>query len=285
MNWVKAKWREVSSGSRLLPDFLVIGAQRCGTSTLYQYLKLHPGVGGAARKEVGFFDLHFQRGLDWYRAQFPTERQKRSVLARNPIFLTGEASPNYLIDPGVPSRVAAALPGVKLIVILRHPVLRTYSGYNRAVRTGHESRSFAEIVASELANPLEEWDKVKKDPGRDTRDLRLSQFLARGLYAVQLEHWLKFFPRNQLLAVNGDQFFKQPRTWLNQVCEFLGLPPWSEETFHESAERPVQRWMARKYHYTYPPMEDAVRQQLVDFFRPHNQRLSDLLDQDFGWDR
>src|SRR5258706_11489250 len=115
-------WRRATSRYRKLPDFLIIGAQRSGTSTLYQYIARHPDVRGAFRKEVHYFDMHYDRGLDWYRACFPTRG------------FTGESSPSYLIHPEVPARVAAVLPDIKLIAILRNPVERAYSAYNRNVR-------------------------------------------------------------------------------------------------------------------------------------------------------
>lgn len=281
---VEARWRQWTRDSRLLPDFLVIGAQRCGTSTLYQYLIQHPCIGGAARKEVSFFDRHFERGLDWYRAQFPTEREKAAALARQPVFLTGESTPNYLLHPTVPGRVAAALPGVRLLVILRDPVERSYSNYHRTVRKGRETRSFAEAVASQIEDPLSDWNEALRRPEHDFGEWRFRQYLSRGLYAHLLEHWLKFFPRDRLLALSGEEFFKEPRVTLNRVCDFLGIPGWTEAAFQSTAAQPTGSWLARKYDYKNPPMEEAVRRQLREFYRPQNQRLYALIGQDFGWD-
>jgi Sulfotransferase domain len=280
---LKAKWREATSRSRVLPDFLMIGAQRCGTTTLYQYLAHHPCIVAAAKKEIGFFDNHFEKGINWYRAQFPTEREKQAVLKRQKIFLTGEASINYLIRPAVPGRVAVALPQVKLIVLLRDPVVRTYSGYNRMVRKKCETRTFREVIESELPQPLAGWNKLLNDPDHDYEGLSRNCYLARGLYAEQLRWWMKFFPRERFLVLNSEFFFKQPFISMNRVCDFLGIPAWSEESFRETAEKPVQKWLARKYSYSYPPLEKELRERLVEFFRPHNQRLYELVGQDFGW--
>src|SRR5687768_13237463 len=108
-------WRVETAHLRRLPDFLIIGAQRGGTTSLYRYLTEHPEIDPAVRKEIHFFSRHHEQGLDWYRAHFPR---------RDESSLVGEASPNYLVHPDVPARVAAALPRVKLIALLRNPVDR-----------------------------------------------------------------------------------------------------------------------------------------------------------------
>jgi hypothetical protein len=282
---LEAKYRNATSGARVLPDFIVIGAQRSGTSTLYQYLTHHPCIGSASRKEVSFFDVNYQRGLDWYRARFPTERRKRSIIKQRGVFLTGEASPNYMIYPAVPARVHAALPTVKLIAILRNPVDRAYSGYNRDVRKRREKRPFREAVDAEIPRVLEQSKKVANNPNCFSDGSFYGSFLGRGFYAGQLELWMKFFPRDHLLVLKGEAFFKNPRLVLNRACEFLGIPPWTEESFRETATKPVQAWVDRKYSYEYPRLDTTVRERLAEFYRPHNGRLYDLVGEDFGWDR
>lgn len=243
-------WRRLTARQRKLPDFLIIGAQRSGTSSLYQHLARHPNVKRAARKEVHFFDTHFHRGLDWYRAQFPFSG------------VTGEASPSYLFLPHVPERVKQALPTVKLIAILRNPIDRALSSYHHQTRKKRESRPFAEAIQ------FENWPVA--------RERFHHAYLARGLYADQLEHWLKFFPKEQLLVLSAEKFFKEPS--LDRVCAFLGIPAWS-------GDPTVQRWVKEKYSYgKYQDMDDALRQKLADYFRPHNERLYRLVGENFGWE-
>ncbi len=240
-------WRRLTARYRKLPDFLIIGAQRSGTSTLYQYLARHPDVRGAFRKEVHYFDIHYDRGLDWYRACFPF----RGV--------TGESSPSYLVHPEVPARVRAVLPEVKLIAILRNPVERAYSAYQRNLRRGRESRPFGEAVFGR-ADSLE------------------FAYLERGLYAEQLERWLQHFPRTQLLVIGAEKFFSETAPVLQRVCAFLELPAWA-------GDAAVKRWVAQKYSYRrYAEMDESVRQKLTGYYRPHNERLYRLVDENFGWE-
>ncbi len=238
-------WRHATAGSRVLPDFLIIGAQRSGTSTLYQHIARHPCVGRAFRKEVHYFDRNYARGLDWYRAQFPMRGK----------FVTGEASPSYLFSPEVPARVAAILPEVKLIAILRNPVDRAYSAYQRWVRKGREVRSFAEAM-----------------------DGTHPPYAARGHYAEQLEMWLKHFHRERLLVLSAETFFKETLPSLNHICAFLGIPPYDRLSSN------ALRWVQQKYSYDrYSGMDVALRLKWAEYYRPHNERLYRLVGEDFGW--
>jgi hypothetical protein len=239
-------WRRATSRYRKLPDFLIIGAQRSGTSTLYQYIARHPDVRGAFRKEVHFFDTYYDHGLDWYRACFPFHG------------FTGESSPSYLVNPDVPVRVAEVLPNVKLIAILRNPVERAYSAFNRNIRRRRESRPFAEAIA-----------------GSSTLEFA---YLERGLYAEQIERWLQHFRREQLLVLGAEKFFGDTLPVLQRVYAFLGLPAWE-------GDEAVERWIQQKYSYgRYAELDDATCQRLAEHFRPHNERLYQLLGENFGWE-
>ena len=242
---IQLRYRLATVSKRALPDFLIIGAQRSGTSTLYQHLARHPHVAPAFRKEVHFFDRNFDKGLDWYRAQFPVRDE----------FVTGEASPSYLFSPEVPARVEATLPEVKLIAILRNPIDRAYSAYQRWVRQGRETRSFAEAM-----------------------DGTQPPFAARGHYAEQLEIWLKRFPRERLLVLSAEAFFKEPVPSLNHACRFLGIPP------YDRLSPDALKWVQQKYSYDrYEGMDPAARLKWAEHYRPHNERLYRLIGEDFGW--
>src|SRR5690348_6863383 len=144
-------YRGVTSPIRLLPDFLVIGTQRGGTTSLYHYLQAHESIAPSSIKEIHFFDRKYARGLAWYRGHFPTGAEKwYAQRLRRQAFVTGEASPVYLFHPHVPARVKQALPAVKLIVLLRNPVDRAYSQYYHAVELGLETRPFEEAIGDEV---------------------------------------------------------------------------------------------------------------------------------------
>ena len=129
------RFRRVTARHRMLPTFIIIGAQRAGTTTLFFYLRSHPDIEGPKPadssvswpKELHFFDEHFAKGVDWYRAFFPLERSRARARAEGHDLITGEATPYYLFHPLVPERVATTVPDVRLIVLLRDPIERAYS--------------------------------------------------------------------------------------------------------------------------------------------------------------
>jgi hypothetical protein len=146
-----------------LPDFVVSGTQKGGTSSFYKLLCHHPRMRRAAVKEVHYFDWHIDKGLEWYRRCFP---------ARAGPTITGEATPNNLFDPSVPERMAKEIPDASLIALLRNPVDRAYSHYQMQVRRATVSRTFEEAIEEEMA---------RLAAGHAHHEL--PAFLARGFYA------------------------------------------------------------------------------------------------------
>jgi hypothetical protein len=260
---------------RLLPDYLIIGTQRGGTTSLYKYLKQHPGIGRAIfGKEVHFFDRDYSRDLDTYRSHFPTRAYKRYIRMRHGLELvTGEASPYYLAHPHAPHRIAEALPHAKLIVLLRDPVERAYSQYNHEVALGFEDLSFEEAIEREPERIAGELEKMHADPSYDSFSYRHHTYLARGHYAEQLELWYALFPKPQFLVLRSEDFFADPDRAYRTVLEFLGLPPASlgkYETFNVRQRGDVK---------------PETRRRLTEYFTEPNERLYELLGVDFGWSR
>lgn len=276
---VTKAWKRVISAGRILtsplrplPDFLVIGAMRSGSTSLYRNLSAHPQVGAAKHKEVHYFDLRYQRGRLWYRSNFPTRRALRGIeTATGSPAITGEASPYYLFHPLVPQRVAAALPAAKLIAILRDPVDRAVSNYHMQVRRNLEDRPMAEAMAVDI----ERQDHLPPAdaPEWNTRGapVRRTAYVGRGRYAEQLERWFERFPREQLLVVETASLSRGDGEGFARVVEFLGLEPWRPDAFSEHNVA------------SYPPAETEVRQQLHDYFAPYNRRLFELLGVEFDW--
>lgn len=267
-------FREATSPLRLLPDYLVVGAARAGSTSLYSYLVRHPLVGAASHKEIHFFDLNYERGASWYRRHFPTVASRELARRRyGSDLITGEASPYYLFHPHVPGRVRALLPDVRLIVLLRDPVARAYSQYQLERRAGRERLSFEEAIEREEERIGAETARVEADPGYASSAHRHFSYLARGIYAPQLERWLALFPREQLLVLRSEDLFADPPAVFRQALAFLELPPWELPQY-------------RAFNYSpYPEMSPSVRTFLAGYFREDNQRLSDLLGRDFGWGR
>jgi len=260
---------------RLLPDFLIIGTAKSGTTTLHGWLSEHPFIEPATKKEVHFFDYDFFRGVDWYRSHFPAELDREAFerdYGRG--FLTGEASPSYISHEWAPSRIARVLPHAKLIVALRNPVDRAYSQFQMSRREGEEPlESFAEAVAVEPTRLQSECERSRRDPRYNSWPIGCWSYLMRSRYAEQIERWFQFFPREQFLFVKTDDLELDPQRTLDQVYAFLGLPP------HTNAQLGHLHVAPR-----YDPIPSAVRQQLAEYFRPHNERLYELVGIDFGWE-
>lgn len=252
---------------RALPDFVVIGAQKAGTSSLYGQLSAHPSVVPALRKELHYFDVA-PRPVREYLAYFPRRAALDAVATRTGRGITGEATPFYLFHPAVPARLRSAVPDARLIAVLRDPVARAISGYHHAVRMGDETRPIEAALDPDAAEPLAPADAVAwYDAPRCPA--RLHGYLARGRYAEQLERWLAEFPREQLLVVDSSTL-REGRVPA-EVLAFLDLP---------AAAAPV---VADRNVGAYGPPATATETMLREYFRPHNARLRSLLGVDWPW--
>lgn len=269
---VDSAGRILTSPLRPLPDFLVIGAMRSGSTSLYRNLCEHPQVGAAKNKEVHYFDLRHSRGPLWYRSNFPTRAamRRRSRRLGQPV-ITGEASPFYLFHPLVPARARAELPDAKLVAILRDPVERAVSNYQMQVRRGLEDRPMADAMAADVARQEHLPPLDAPDWNQRGTEFRRTAYVGRGRYAEQLDRWFAAFPREQLLVVETASLSRHGDDGFARVVEFLGLEPWRPDAFSEHNVA------------SYPPAEADVRAELARYFAPHNARLFELLGVEFDW--
>lgn len=264
-----------TSGIRMLPDYLIIGAQRSGTTSLYRYLVQHPGVAPTVMaKGVHYFDVNFGKGPAWYRGHFPTRIRK--VYARalhGASLITGEGSPYYLFHPLVPERVAELLPDVKLIAMLRDPVERAYSHYKHYRQRDLEPLStFEEALDAEDERLAGEVEKMHEDPLYRAWDYQHFSYVARGMYAEQLERWAAIFPPDRILVLKSEDFFADPGTQHARVLDFLGLP-----------QRPLTSY--EKFNPTSGSgMKPETRACLRERFAEPDRRLSAFLGSSFEWD-
>ena len=257
-----------------LPDFVVIGAMRGGTTQFYMLLTKHPNIKRAASKELHYFDdpERFSRGIEWYKRCFPAPGRRNGHKT-----IIGEATPRYLLNPLAPERMAQQVPDARLIVLLRNPIDRAYSQYTRWARRGVKVPTFEEAVEEELASmadkeasPLAQGDRSGTGRGR-----RRFYQLERGIYVDQLVRWREFFPGEQMLVLKSEDFYGRTAEVLKATQDFLRLP-------YQEIKLPP-RTMSRKAEVRYEPMDPATRERLETFFEPHNQRLYELLGRDFGW--
>lgn len=259
----------------MLPNFMVIGTQRGGSSSLYKYLGAHPRVSPSLRKEVEFFNRWYHLGVDWYRAHFPLSLRSSLGQAafRGPL-QSFEATPQYLFDERAPARAARVVPDAKLIVMLRDPVERAFSHYKHSLRLGLEDRSFSRAIAEEPEEMNAERQRQEADPAYFSVRMARHSYVLRGRYAEQLERWFRFFPRDQFLVVSSEDFYGDTSAVFSQIVGFLDLPEWQPRTFHNFSFVPPQPTNH---------MPEQIRTLLREEFADPNQRLYELIGRDFGW--
>jgi len=264
-------YRTATAGKRRLPDFLIIGTERGGSTSLYETLDQHPQLVASAWKEIHYFTGgskkadNYEKGEAWYRAHFPL---KRDLPAETKTF---EATPLYLYHPLCAERIFNLLPAGKLIAILRNPTERAISHYFMNKRKGHETLPMLEAFQREEHESPARAPK-KKEYRSDYLLLR-DDYTSRGLYAEQLQRYLKFFPSQQILLLSSEEFFKNPHTSLRQAFEFLDVDP----NFQVKDVAPRNRGKEKG------EVPAEARKYLDDYFRPHNQALYELTGKDFGW--
>ena len=265
-------WARTTAPLRVLPDFLVIGGQRCGTTSLYRYLGEHPAITTVPLgKGAHFFDTNFDKGVDWYRSYFPVALHRKAVARWNGRSVTGEASPYYIFHPLVPVRVAALLPGVKIIALLRDPVVRAHSHHTHEVARGFETLSFEDAIAREPERLAGEEERMRADPLYRSFSHQHHSYLARGRYAEQLERWREVVPEERMLVLSSERFFADPGETYATVLGFLGVAPHSLRTYDTFNPR------------RYDAMSPATEAELRAYFEEPNTRLYELLGTDFGW--
>lgn len=254
----------------MLPTFLIVGAQKAGTTTLFHYLSQHPQVQAPVRKEIHYFDGglnprydNYSKGPSWYRAHFPVEPSSTSGLH------TFEASPSYLFNPLAPARIHRLIPSVKIVVLLRDPVERAISHYFHEVRKGRESldiQSALQIEESRLA------DAVAQRNFKAT-DYITKSYKNRGHYAEQLGRYLGLFTSSQILVLDSERLFSQPEAILRETVSFLEL----------TADFRTVDLQPKNIGDNRGTVSDEIYEQLASYFRPHNENLAKLTGRRFSW--
>jgi len=266
LEWSK---RRLTSERRTVPDFLIIGAQRCGTTSLYKYMVEHPNIIPAFRKETHFFDRTYRRGIDFYRAFFPMVNETKGD--KVPRKITGEATPIYLFHSWVPKRVATWLPNVKIIILLRNPVDRAYSHYQMNIRLKIEDSTFENAVRRELKEfPIDKTEDPWLDKLKANAYAHYS-YTGRGVYIHQIKRWLDYFPREQFLFLKSEDFFNDPPTTMKTVYDFLDINDFVNEDL--------------KPHNvgSYNALTHKFRTELEEFFEPFNQNLYLIAGKHLNW--
>lgn len=241
------------------PNYIIIGTQRGGTTSLYEYLCEHPLVKPAQKKETYFFTRQFRNGLKWYLSLFPKDA------------VTGEATPYYLFHPLVAGRVGELYPEMKLIVLLRNPVERAYSHYKLEKSRDKEDLSFGEALNQEQTRLEGLEELLIKNPNHRSPIHFCHSYLAKGRYIEQLKRWTGFFPLKQILILKSEDLYENPLKVYEEVLKFLELPGHELKTYAQ--------YNKTKSEEIHPQLREA----LVEYFKPFNKELYQFIGRDYQW--
>ena len=259
--------RGMTRSPRAMPHFIVIGAQKAGTSSMFAYLKQHKQILRPAFKEIYYFDRHYQRGLSWYGCNFPsraTIERMNDRLGRP--HLTFEATATYIFDPKTPERIAHDLETRKFIALLRDPVDRAISAYWHARRMGKETRSLQEAM-KEDRNRLEAEMTFEKNGGPPPSGAPPKpRYLRRGVYHESVRRWLSTFAPENLLVLQSETMFADPRTAMAKTFAFLNLEPADDIRFDAQN--------VGAYAGASRDPDTEMRRWLSAFYRPYNEELN-----------
>jgi hypothetical protein len=258
----------LTSRARMLPAFLIVGAQRCGTTSMYRTLSQHPAIVKAVlHKGVHYFDLNYGHSLGWYRAHFPLSSRAGRSQPGSETDLAFESSPYYMFHPLAASRIAADLPAVKLLVLVRDPVERAYSAWAHERARGFETEPFERALELEAGRLAGQAERMAAEPGYLSFSHQHHAYAARGQYVEQLERLEGLVGRDRLHVVDSGDFFVKPEPAYDGVLDFLGLGHGDYPEFERHNARPRSA------------LSDHLRDALADHFAPYDERLTAWL----GW--
>lgn len=264
---------QATSGLRLMPSFLVVGGQRCGTTSIFKALSEHPEVvRPPVEKGIDYFTLHYFRSMAWYQSHFALTAvaRARSRTRRAPVAF--EACTYYMFHPFALERVATDMPDVKLVAVLRDPVERAFSAYKHELARGYETEpDFTRALELEDSRLDGEVERMQNDLHFESHAHRHQAYRRRGQYAEQLERAFALFPKEQIHVLESESFFATPQAEYDRLTDFLGLSRFSPDRFDQHNARPG------------PPMPAAARSLLEEHYQLHERRLADLLGHEPAW--
>ncbi|KAF4084815.1 hypothetical protein AMELA_G00110370 [Ameiurus melas] len=259
------------SGTKRLPQAIIVGVKKGGTRALLEFLRVHPDV-RAAGAEPHFFDRFYDNGLEWYRDLMPKTLDGQ---------ITMEKTPSYFVTREAPARIYSMSRSTKLIVVVRDPVTRAISDYTQTLSKKPDIPSFESLTFKNRTTGLIDtsWSAIQI-----------------GIYAKHLDNWLQFFPMRQILFVSGERLITDPAGELGRVQDFLGLKRIiTDKHFYfnqtkgfpclkkaEGSSKP--HCLGKTKGRTHPNINPAVVQRLRDFYRPFNMKFYQMTGHNFGWD-
>ncbi len=266
-------WGRITARHRLEPALIVVGAQRCGTTTLYRVLSEHPDiVRPTFSKGIFYFDINYGRGPRWYRGHFPIAAiARRRVRGAEPMAF--ESSGYYSFHPLAAARIGSDLPGVRLVIMVRDPVERAYSAYKHELARGFETETFERALELEPERLRGEVERMSVDPDYESFDHRHHAYVTRGQYAEQIERLRAAVGADHVYVMDADDFFADPGTQVAELFGWLGLTPWTPSK--------VEQWNARPGDALTPELRERLRAH----YEPHDARLAELTGRTPSWRR
>jgi len=238
------------------PDFIVVGAGKCGTTSLWEYLGCHPQVLLPHKKELNFFTSQkYGLGWEWYLSHFPAITDYEGLV-------TGEASPSYFNNPFALIHISK-LGKTKVIILLRDPVNRVLSWYHHNLRDGNEGRSLSQIVKLEI-EALESDNLTPKATEIN--------YMINSIYLNPVQKWLEVMSQNQVLIIQTEELAANPIRTMQRTFDFLQLPHY----------QPIDYIQHNQGHYDLSSDYQLIKT-LTSFFQPYNQQLEKLLNRKFNW--
>jgi len=262
---------------RELPDFLIVGTKRGGSTSLYNYVLAHPDVmplvpSRQNLKGLYFFDVNYARGDTWYRSHFMTSARRHATeRRRGHRVLLGESTPYYLYHPHAPRRAAELAPDARIIMLLRDPVERAYSHYKERWRQGVEPLTFEKALAAEPKRLEGEFERMLSDPGYRSFAHQMFSYVDQGRYLDGVRRWQQSYPDNQILILRSEDLYADPAHVVGQVQRFLGLDPVQLDSYEAWNQKPAKG------------MSPEVRAELTKRLAPDVRRLEDHLRRDMDW--
>ncbi len=268
---VIARWGVLTARWRMLPEIVIVGAQRSGTTSLFRLLSDHPQVvRPTMSKGMAYFDLNYDRGPAWYRGRFPL-RLTSSLRSSGKRPVTFESSGYYTFHPLAAERIAADLPDAKVVVMLRNPVDRAYSAHRHELRRGFETEEFEAAIALEPSRIAGESDRLRADPSYRSFEHQHHAYLGRGEYAAQITRLFDTVGKERTYVVDADEFFRDQAVEFARLCAWLGLD--------EPPPSPPEVWNAQPRE----PMPEELREKLMAYYEPFDEELARLLGRTPSW--
>jgi hypothetical protein len=254
----------ITASSRVLPNFIIIGTVRSGSTSLYYNICEHPSILSADYDEIGFFDSNYQLGINWYRSMFPTQKKMAELKEKTGFAITGEDTPFYFWKKEAAKRVLEDLPDVKIIAIFRNPIDRAYSNYNLGVRANTENLTFEDAIDEEIRF-------LEEHTFRESIDRKRS-YITKGIYEKQISLWFEIFSKEQIHILSTEDMKNNPQDTLRKIFQFLEIPEYT-------IKNPQNQKLGK-----YEKMNEQTRKRLFNFYKPYNEKFFQIINQKFDWE-